>query len=147
MDVTNLCDAREFADTIGDRVWRAWWRDDGIPLSVFQAQIAQMGDTGDIPLAFAAHEGAQYLGSVLLIENDLAARPQYRPWIAALWVEPKFRSRGIAGELIRAARSEARRLGFPTCYLCATEANSPYYEARGYQMIERSVAGLNVFTI
>ena len=147
MEITNLCDKTDFAKTIADRVWRAWWRDSDVSLSELQSGIEQMAVGRSIPLAFVAHDGSRYLGSVLLIENDLEGRPQYSPWIAALWVEPVARSRGIAGDLMQAARLEATRLGFQTCYLCATDANAPYYQARGFDMIDRSVSGMNVFTI
>ena len=123
----------------------AWWRDSGTSLTTLRADIDRMAVDPEIPLAFAAHQGSLYAGSVLLVSNDLAERPQYVPWIAALWVEPGFRCRGVAQDLVQAARSEARRLGHAECYLGATDANSPYYLARGFRMIESGVAGLNVF--
>ncbi|MGH0283482.1 GNAT family N-acetyltransferase [Sinorhizobium meliloti] len=50
-----------------------------------------------------------------MIENDLDDRPQYTPWIAALWVEPDMRRRGIAAKLMEAARKQASARG--TCIL------------------------------
>ncbi|WP_234827476.1 GNAT family N-acetyltransferase [Sinorhizobium meliloti] len=70
-----------------------------------------------------------------MIENDLDDRPQYTPWIAALWVEPDMRRRGIAAKLMEAARKEASARGHAFCYLCATPDNSPYYLARGFKQI------------
>ncbi len=101
----------------------------------------------DIPLALVAHDSGRYLGSVLLIENDLDDRPQNSPWIAALWVEPEVRRKGIAASLMEAARKEASKRGYGVCYLCATPDNSPYYLARGFAEIESAVSGLNIFTI
>ena len=118
-----------------------------MPLSEYQSGIERMAASSGIPTAFVAHDGGTYVGSVLLIENDLKVRPQYAPWIAALWVEPAFRRRGVAEELIDAARSEAKRFGHDACYLCATEMNSPYYRNRGFRLVEPAVEGLNVFTI
>ncbi|WP_318854340.1 GNAT family N-acetyltransferase (plasmid) [Sinorhizobium meliloti] len=46
-----------------------------------------------------------------MIENDLDDRPQYTPWIAALWVEPDMRRRGIAAKLMEAARKRASARG------------------------------------
>ncbi|WP_325052895.1 GNAT family N-acetyltransferase (plasmid) [Sinorhizobium meliloti] len=56
----------------------------------------------------------------MLIENDLDDRPQYTPWIAALWVEPDMRRRGIAAKLMEAVRKQASAQGHAFCYLCAT---------------------------
>lgn len=55
-----------------------------------------MIENDGIPFCLVAEEGGVYIGSVLVIENDLDARPDYTPWIAALWVEPHARKRGAA---------------------------------------------------
>jgi N-acetylglutamate synthase-like GNAT family acetyltransferase len=75
----------------------------------------------------------------------MEVRPQYTPWIAALWVDPEFRSRGLAQALISAARQKLFNSGIEKVYLCATEENSPYYRARGFAQIETNVSQLNVF--
>lgn len=147
MRISNLRDQPHFADQIADRGWNAWWTQSGVPLSTYRAHLEPMITGKAIPAAFVAHDGGTYLGSALLIDNDLEERPQYGPWIAALWVEPAARRQGLAQALIRAARAEAKRLGIETCYLCATPENSPYYLARGFTQIEGDVAGVNVFTI
>lgn len=147
MVISDLRSAPGFAAIIADRCWREWWVKTDVTLSEYRCGIEQMAAGSGVPTALVAHDGAQYVGSVLLIENDLEARPHYSPCIAALWVEPAFRRGGVAFELIQAARTEAGRLGRRTCYLCATDANSPYYLARGFCLLESAVEGLNVFSI
>jgi GNAT superfamily N-acetyltransferase len=147
VEISDLQARPEWADTIASRAWNAWWTDSGVSLSEYRAHLDPMIEGDDIPLALVANEHERYLGSVLLIENDLDDRPQYSPWIAALWVEPEVRRNGIAAKLIEAARYEARRRGYGQCYLCATPENSPYYLARGFEQIESDVSGLNVFRI
>lgn len=147
MEISPLRDRPEFADTLADRAWRAWWTESGLSLASYQAHLEPMMTGHGIPLALVAHEGGTYLGSVLLIENDLEARPQYAPWIAALWVEPERRRQGMAARLMDAARAEAGRLGHAACYLCATPDKAPYYLARGFRRIEADVDALDVFVI
>lgn len=147
MLISDLRDRPGFADTIADRAWHAWWTESGVPLADYRAHLDPMMEGDGVPFALVAHEGDAYVGSVLVIENDLEARPQYAPWIAALWVEPEQRRQGVAVQLIDAARAEAARLGWQACYLCATPDNSPYYLARGFRQLEADVAGLNVFVI
>jgi predicted N-acetyltransferase YhbS len=98
-----------------------------------------------IPMAAIAHEGETYFGSALLIANDLEARPQYVPWIAALWVDVPYRGQGIATALMQHLRDEAERLGYKSVYLCAEPKITPYYLARGWTQIEADVEGLTVF--
>ncbi|HVY16515.1 MAG TPA: GNAT family N-acetyltransferase, partial [Rhodopila sp.] len=147
MQISNLRSVADFASTIADRCWHEWWKDSAISLSQYRSGIRKMTAERGIPMALVAHREEQYLGSVLLIDNDLDIRPQYSPWIAALWVEPGSRRQGIAGKLIQAARTEAKSLGHQVCYLCATETNSPYYMTRGFRLIELDVVGLNIFVI
>lgn len=145
--ITDLREVPQFADIIAHRAWNAWWTDSDMSQADYRAGLDQMIHNSGIPFALVAHEGGAYRGSVLVIDNDLDARPQYKPWIAALWVEPDARRLGIAGSLIDAARQVAEGLGHPCCNLCATPENSPYYLARGFRLVESDVEGLNVFVI
>lgn len=147
MEICHLEDKPESASIISDRCWHAWWTDSDVTLAQYQTSIESMAVKGRVPSAFVAHEGETFAGSVLLIEDDLPARPLLAPWIAALWVDPGFRKRGVALRLINAARNEAAKLGFASCYLNATDINSPYYEARGFRRIESSVGDVNIFSI
>ncbi|HEV7318778.1 MAG TPA: GNAT family N-acetyltransferase [Ensifer sp.] len=130
-----------------DRAWNAWWTATDVSLAEYRAHLDPMIEGHGIPFALVAHSPGLYLGSVFVIENDLDERPQYAPWITALWVEAEARRQGIAATLLAAARQEASALGHETCYLCASPENSPYYLARGFEQIEGDVSGLNLFSI
>lgn len=147
LEVYHLEDRPGFAATIADRCWRAWWSDSDVTLARYQAGIEQMAVRGRVPSAFLACRGGFFAGSVLLIDDDLPERPLLAPWIAALWVEPAFRRAGVALELIDAARDHSARIGHGLCYLNATDAKSPYYEARGFRRVESDVGDVNVFSI
>jgi GNAT superfamily N-acetyltransferase len=145
--ISTLRQRPAFADTVASRGWHAWWTDSPVPLTEYRSWVQDCCVGSGIPAALVAHDGAIYLGSANLIASDMETRPQYTPWIAALWVDEAQRSRGIAAALIDAARAEARTLGIGTVYLCASRANAPYYLARGFTRIEEDVDGLNVLTI
>lgn len=147
MKIHHLEDKPEFSPVIADRCWQAWWRDSDVTLSQYHDAIENMTSKQRLPSAYVAVDDEKYAGSVLLIEDDLPARPLLSPWIAALWVEPAFRKQGVALRLINAARQGAACLEYDRCYLNATDVNSPYYEARGFQMVEIAVGDVNVFSI
>ena len=56
-----------------------------------------------MPIALVAHRGDDFLGTASLIASDLDERPQYTPWVAAVWTEPQAREQGIAPALIERA--------------------------------------------
>lgn len=147
LQVSNLRHYPAFADTIADRGWHAWWTESGVPLEDYRAHLTPMLEQDRIPSALVAHDEDHYIGSVLLIENDLDERPDYAPWIAALWVEPEFRRKGIAAQLIARSRELAAELGYDTCYLCASPDKRAYYMKQGFTLLEEDVAGLDVFHI
>jgi GNAT superfamily N-acetyltransferase len=137
----------DFADTVAQRGWQAWWTESDMSLASYRAGLDPMIARDGILLGLVAHVGETYLGSVLGIENDLLSRPQYSPWIAALWVDEAFRRQGVAAALIERARQEAARLGHQLVYLCAIPEKAPYYLKQGLEQIERDVDGLCVFRI
>lgn len=147
MRISNLRHHPSFADTIAHRGWNAWWTESGVPLEDYRAHLDPMLGEDDIPFALVAHEGDTYVGSVLVIDNDLDVRPDYAPWIAALWVDPDYRKQGVAAALIKDARQHIALLGRGTCYLCATADKRPYYLKQGFSLLEEDVTGLDVFSI
>jgi predicted N-acetyltransferase YhbS len=135
----------DFINTVADRMWHAWWREAGEPLSTLLGHLREFRNDA-IPLGIVAHRDDDFVGSAILIDNDLEERPQYTPWLAALWVEPEERSRGVATALADRILAEAAALGHDRIYICATPDKDGYYAARGWQEVERDVGphGLTV---
>jgi GNAT superfamily N-acetyltransferase len=145
--ISNLREHTEFLDIVAQRCWTAWWMEGAVSLEEYRGWVAACVASTTVPSCLVAHVGKEFRGAVSLIASDMNKRPQYTPWIAALWVEEGYRRQGTAVALIDSARKEAKRCGYEKAYLCATEANSPYYRARGFTQIESDVEGLNVFEI
>jgi N-acetylglutamate synthase-like GNAT family acetyltransferase len=82
-----------------------------------------------------------------VIASDLAERPHLTPWIAAVWVEPQARRRGVGAALVNRAAQDCFALGVSRAYLCARPQRSDFYERLGWIAVERDVGrhGLGVF--
>ena len=93
-------------------------------------------NAGPIPTAFVAHEGRRFLGTASLIACDEQSRPQYTPWVAAVWVEPEHRRRGIGAALVGAAEEAAFGTGAGRVYLLARAHRRPFYEKLGWSVFE-----------
>src|ERR1700676_3086735 len=120
--LSDLRQRPEFFDTVADRIWRAWCGAHAYPLDYIAGRLRENMSAAPIPFALVAHDGETFLGTVSVIVSDLAGRPQWTPWVAAVWVEPQSRGRGIGG-----------------AYLCARPQRSSFYERLGWLAIEREV--------
>jgi N-acetylglutamate synthase-like GNAT family acetyltransferase len=137
--ISDLRQRPAFFDTVADRIWQVWWRPDGHPIDHIAGRLREnMADT-PIPLALVAHDGDAFLGTASVIPSDLAERPQLTPWVAAVWVEPQARQRGIGSALVNRATQDCFALGFGRVYLCARPQRSAFYEGLGWMPIERDI--------
>jgi len=140
--ISKLTDRPEFFDDVADRIWRAWWQPHGVPLAYITERLKENVAGKPMPRAFVAHEGTTFAGTASVIASDLDERPQYTPWVAAVWVEPGFRSRRIGRILIAHAANHALSTGAPRVYLTARPARRSLYEGLGWKMVEEAVGDL-----
>lgn len=143
--ISDLSTQPLFLHIAADRIWNAWWRQDGHPVDFIKNLMEENLVSSSIPTAFIAHDRDRFLGTVSLIACDMEMRPDYTPWVAALWVDEHYRSKGIGSALIQTAIEEARRLNFATVYLCASADKDAYYAARGWSLIEENIDNLNIY--
>jgi GNAT superfamily N-acetyltransferase len=145
--ISDLRQQPEFFDTVADRIWRASWKESGTPLDYISGRLCENMNAEPIPIALVAHDGAEFLGTASVIASDLEERPHYTPWVAAVWVEPHARSRGVGGALVKRATRDCFALGIARAYLCARPALTGFYERLGWIALERDVGGhgLTVF--
>jgi GNAT superfamily N-acetyltransferase len=145
--ISDLRQRPEFFDIVADRIWRAWWEEIGYPLEYITGRLHESLNAEPLPIALVAHNGAEFLGTASVIASDLAERPQLTPWVAAVWVEPHARSRGVGGALVERAARDCFALDMARAYLCARPALTGFYERLGWIPVERDVGerGLTVF--
>ena len=146
-EIADLRQCPEFFEIVADRIWRAWWQPRGYRLDHLRDRLRENMEPAPIPLALIAHQDGQFLGTASVIASDLAERPQYTPWVAAVWVEPVARRRGIAAALVDHAAHCCFALGLDRAYLCARPERAGFYQRLGWTMLERDVGAgaLNVF--
>lgn len=137
--ISDLRQRPEFFDTVAGRIWRAWWEDAGYPLGYIAGRLRENVEPTPIPFALVAHDGETFLGTASVIASDLAERPQFTPWVAAVWVEPQARRHGIGTALVDRAMRDGFALGVDRLYLCARAQRSGYYERLGWTVIERDI--------
>lgn len=111
------------------------------PQSSPEKHVAMLRDTltpGDIATTFVALEDDTLLGSASLIHRDMHTRMDLTPWLAAVFVAPEFRQRGIGSALVRRIVAEAKQLGVKRLYLYTPDKEG-FYSRLGWSVLEKTV--------
>lgn len=96
-----------------------------------EADFARRAVRHTIPSTLLALTDDTVVGMASLVEQDLTTRPDLTPWMAAVFVAPHARRRGIGAALVRAVVAEAKTLGVPRLYLI-TPDQMAFYDKLGW---------------
>lgn len=142
--ISDLRQRPDFFDAVADRIWQAWWKRHGVPEAYIVERLRENMQWTGLPIALVAHRGPEFLGTASLLVSDLDERPQYTPWVAAVWTEPAARKQGVAPALIEHACTQAFGRDHGRVYLCAAPLRRAYYEHLGWTPIEDEVGPLKL---
>lgn len=104
----------------------------GIPLEAYRDSIRQCleGD-GPVPQWYLAMEDDKIVGGMGVIANDFHPRTDLTPNVCAVYVEEKYRCRGIAGKLLNLVCEDMHGFGMDTLYLLTD--HTAFYERYGWE--------------
>ena len=129
----------DFLAVVADRLWTAWWQFAGSSLDDVAALVKESLGPELIPTTFVAHDGDRFLGTASLIAADFVQRPQYTPWLAAVWVEPDARRRGVGRALVARVCAAAFAGELDRVFLYCTRDKTSFYTGLGWRMVEEDV--------
>jgi GNAT superfamily N-acetyltransferase len=94
-----------------------------------------------VPCAWVAFDGGVPIGCVSLIAKNMETRPELIPWLAALFVLPEHRGRGVGSALVRRCEAEAAASGSETLYLYTAGARDSTDVSGGSRSSRSSTRG------
>jgi uncharacterized protein (DUF952 family)/GNAT superfamily N-acetyltransferase len=101
-------------------------------------QYAAMDATRPVEVYAAVSPFDELLGVATLVDDDeLPDSREPGPWIAAVWVDPAHRRRGVGSALVRHAERRARALGHDNVFLY-TEDKGEWYAQSGWKALRSS---------
>jgi GNAT superfamily N-acetyltransferase len=134
--VRQLSECPQHLGTVGQWIYEQWWctPENSVEVVLSLLRLHMRRDT--VPYTVVALQGQTPVGSCCVIEHDCAHRPQYSPWVAAVFVLDGFRRRGIASSVLREAVQVARRAGVESLYIDCHVNTVPLYEKNGWRVLE-----------
>lgn len=130
MKILRLIDKPEIKDAMAEWFHQKW----GIPQEAYLASMEEcLERKSPIPQWYAAVKGEKIIGGLGVIENDFHNRKDLTPNVCAVYVEPEYRCRGIAGELLHFACEDMKAKGITTLYLVTDHTS--FYERYNWKFL------------
>src|SRR5882724_9764656 len=138
MQIDYLINHEEFLPSLAHLHYEQWTHlRPGESLEARTSRLrSYMGRQG-IPTVVVALDQSALLGSAMLVAKDLDTHPHLSPWLAGVYVLPKFRRHGVATALVSRIIAEARSLGIPKLYLYTVSAER-FFSQLGWSLIEHA---------
>ncbi len=139
IEVRQLSECPEHLTTVGGWIYHEWWFRVHKSPDVICDLLRTHTVKDRVPFTVVAFADGLPVGSCSVIENDCVHRPQYAPWVAAVYVKPEMRNRGIASAFLQEAAAIATRGGIEGLYIDCHVRTIPVYERNGWVVHEREV--------
>jgi GNAT superfamily N-acetyltransferase len=133
-----LSDRPEFLPTLAQwhhEEWSALRPGDSVEARIIR--LKSWCGRGGVPLTVIALSDDELLGSASLIEHDMDDRLELTPWLAAVFVAPEHRRRGVGAALVRRIMDEATSLQVPRLYLYTVDSTA-FYANLGWSPVEKT---------
>ena len=139
IQVKQLSECPEHLLAVGSWIYEQWWKRPNNSVEVVLRWLRCHTEKDKVPFTVVAMAKGNPIGSCSVIESDCVHRPQYAPWVAAVYVKPEFRTRGVASGILREAAGIAARVPVDGLYIDCLEKTAPVYEKNGWRILEREV--------
>jgi predicted N-acetyltransferase YhbS len=127
----------DLIETVAGWIYRSWWTQvpgasAGTLAAMLRANIARPPP----PLTLVACVAQQPVGTVSLLAHDVGTQrwAALSPWLAALYVEPAARRKGVGAALIGSALAAAARFAAGPVYLLTIDTQA-YFARLGWMRV------------
>ena len=113
-----------------------WWgQGDGHTYDEVRSTLAHSVNAQRLPQTFVAMLDGEPVGMYQLsMSDDLKGRPDIYPWLINVYVDVRFRGRGISRVLMESVPEKARQAGLKELYLYTSHVG--LYEKFGWELVE-----------
>lgn len=146
IEIVNLINEQEHLEQVSEWIWKEWSECHGCKLEdvIYRSKHSLNKDGNGIPQMYIAKYKDEVVGTVSIWRNDLTARQDLFPWMAALYVKEEFRNLGIGKMLQQKCIEESKKMNYDNLYLITDHEN--YYEKTGWEFLEKAPLGDGNYT-
>ena len=114
----------------------AWFHEKwGVPEEAYRESMeACLAGKSAVPQWYLALDGETIAGGMGVIENDFHPRTDLTPNVCAVFTEPEYRGKGLAGALLRHVCADMKAHGVDTLYLLTD--HDGFYERYGWELYD-----------
>lgn len=106
----------------------------GVPAEAYaESMAACLKNQKGVPQWYLVMENDKIVGGAGVIENDFHDHKDLTPNVCALYVEEEYRSRGIAGVLLKVICADMEDFGVDPLYLITDHTS--FYERYGWEFL------------
>lgn len=138
--IEQLAERPDWLPIVAGWIYNEWWTSvDGASVETLSDLLRAHLVLDQMPLTLIASVDSRPIGTATLMAHDVGTEqwPDLSPWLAALYVVPEYRRRGIGGALVNATESKATALGMRQLHLL-TVGREKFYTHLGWQVTDRS---------
>jgi GNAT superfamily N-acetyltransferase len=124
--VVTVRERPDLVSAVARWLWDEWRREDGYSLEETIARVAKRTSPLGPEQCFVLLVNGAPVATASLTQFDLPARPDLKPWLAEVFVKPKFRRRGFASQLVMCVEAACRSAAIRTMWLFTASAADLY---------------------
>lgn len=128
--ILSILDHPELVEPAAEWFHQSWH----IPKKAYLESMAEcLRGLSPVPQWYVMLDGQKIIGGIGIIENDFHDRKDLTPNVCAVYVEPEYRCRGLAGRLLQRVCDDMAGRGIDTLYLLTDHTD--FYERYGWEFL------------
>ena len=131
-EVVKLTDGTH-AELMTEWMYGWWGRRENYPREAVREYILHSFGVERLPQTYGLFAGGELAGMYQFTNGDLFVRPDIYPWLANVYLEPRFRGVGLGRVLLESVRGNASAAGLDELYLYT--AHTELYEKFGWEYV------------
>ena len=128
--IVKIAENEELIEKVSEWFHKQW----GVPKEAYVASMKEsLENDTPVPQWYIVMDEKNIIAGLGVIENDFHNRKDLAPNVCAVYVEPEYRCKGIAGEMLDFVCEDFSKKGIDTLYLITD--HETFYERYGWEFL------------